>query len=160
LPEAAAGKFALIFVLRIIHRLQGAAGRLQHRRVPHQKGDQLGAIFGGLNICENNQMAQIKTITEALATLILQGNVPSEAVASAEFGFAVLSFGGSRLIDPQALRLIAWSCIAFHTSSGVLELYAYAQGTNVLVLGNVVARIIIVALFACLSRRGLTQVSG
>ena len=75
-------------------------------------------------------------------------------LAGAEFGFAVLSFGGSRLIDPQALRLVAWSCIAFHASSGVLEVYAYAQGTNVLVLGNVVARIIIVALFAYLSRRG------
>jgi hypothetical protein len=54
----------------------------------------------------------------------------------------------------QALRLVAWSCIAFHASSGVLELYAYTRGTNVLVLGNVAARIIIVALFAYLSRRG------
>jgi len=75
-------------------------------------------------------------------------------LAGAEFGFAVLSFGGSRLVDPRALRLVAWSCIAFHTSSGVLELYAYAQGTNVLVLGNVAARVVIVALFAYLSRGG------
>ena len=81
-------------------------------------------------------------------------------LAGAEFGFAVLSFGGSRLVDPQALRLVAWSCIAFHASSGALELYAYAQGTNVLVLGNVVARIIMVALFACLSRRGMRQRAG
>jgi hypothetical protein len=34
---------------------------------------------------------------------------------------SVLSFGGSRLTDPRALRLIVWSCIAFHVSSGVLE---------------------------------------
>ena len=81
-------------------------------------------------------------------------------LAGAEFGFAVLSFGGSRLTDPQALRLVAWSCIAFHASSGALELYAYVQGTNALVLGNVVARIIIVALFACLSRRGMRQRAG
>jgi hypothetical protein len=34
-------------------------------------------------------------------------------LAGAEFGFAVLSFGGSRLTDARALRLIASSCIAF-----------------------------------------------
>jgi hypothetical protein len=69
-------------------------------------------------------------------------------LAGAEFGFALLSFGGSRLVDPQALRLVAWTCVAFHASSAVLEVYAYAQGTSVLVLSKVVARIIIIALFA------------
>jgi len=81
-------------------------------------------------------------------------NLIAYLLAGAEFGFAVLSFGGSRLVDPQGLRFVAWSCIAFHASSGVLELYAYAQGTNVMVLGNVAARVIIVALFAYLSRDG------
>jgi hypothetical protein len=32
-------------------------------------------------------------------------------LAGAEFGLAVLSFGGSRLRDAQALRLIAWTFI-------------------------------------------------
>jgi hypothetical protein len=73
-------------------------------------------------------------------------------LAAAEFGFAVLSFGGSRLNDPQALRLVAWSCIAFHASSGVLALYAYPQNNNGLILVNVAARAVIVALFAFLSR--------
>ena len=59
-------------------------------------------------------------------------------LAGAEFGLAVLSFGGSRLTDSRALRLIAWSCIAFHGSSGVLEVYAYARGASVAILGNVV----------------------
>jgi hypothetical protein len=72
-------------------------------------------------------------------------------LAGAEFGFAVLSFGGSRLTDPQALRLIAWSCIAFHGSSSLLEIYAYTQGVSIVILGNVGARAIIVALFAHLS---------
>lgn len=43
-------------------------------------------------------------------------------LAGAEFALAVLSFGGSRLSDAQALRLIAWCCIAFHGSSAVLEI--------------------------------------
>jgi hypothetical protein len=74
-------------------------------------------------------------------------------LASAEFGFAVLSFGGSRLTDQRALRLIAWSCIAFHGSSGVLEIYAYAQGVSVVIWYNVAARAVIIALFVYLSRR-------
>jgi hypothetical protein len=73
-------------------------------------------------------------------------------LAGAEFGLAVLSFGGSRLSDVRALRLIAWSCIIFHGSSGVLEMVAYAQGASAAILANVVARAIIVGLFAWLSR--------
>ena len=73
-------------------------------------------------------------------------------LAGAEFGLAVLSFGGSRLSDVRALRLIAWSCIAFHGSSGVLEVVAYAQGASAAILANVVARAVIVGLFAWLSR--------
>jgi hypothetical protein len=73
-------------------------------------------------------------------------------LAGAEFGLAVLSFGGSRLSDVRALRLIAWSCIAFHGSSGVLEAVAYAQGASAAILANVVARAVIVGLFAWLSR--------
>ena len=74
-------------------------------------------------------------------------------LAGAEFGLAVLSFGGSRLSDVRALRLIAWSCIAFHGSSGVLETVAYAQGASAAILANVLARAVIVGLFAWLSRR-------
>jgi hypothetical protein len=73
-------------------------------------------------------------------------------LAGAEFGFATLSFGGSRLTDPRALRPIVRSCIAFHGASGILEVYAYARGASVALLGNVAARVIIMALFAYLSR--------
>jgi len=73
-------------------------------------------------------------------------------LAGAEFGLAVLSFGGSRVSDVRALRLISWSCIAFHGSSGVLEVVAYAQGASAAILANVVARAVIVGLFAWLSR--------
>ncbi len=73
-------------------------------------------------------------------------------LAGAEFGLATLSFGGSRLADPRAIRLVAWSCIAFHGSSGILEVYAYAQGVSIAILGNVAARVVIISLFAYLSR--------
>lgn len=73
-------------------------------------------------------------------------------LAGAEFGLAVLSFGGSRLSDVRALRLIAWSCIAFHGSSGVLEVVAYARGASAAILATVVVRAVIVGLFAWLSR--------
>src|SRR5260370_28519795 len=62
-------------------------------------------------------------------------DVVAYLLAGAEFGFAVLSFGGSRLTDSRALRLIVWSCIALHASSGVLEVYAYVQGASVAIFG-------------------------
>jgi hypothetical protein len=73
-------------------------------------------------------------------------------LSGAEFGLATLSFGGSRLTDTKALRLIVWSCIAFHGMSGILEVYAYTQGVSIAILGNVAARVIIIALFAYLSK--------
>ena len=79
-------------------------------------------------------------------------NVVAYLLAGAEFGFAVLSLGGSRLTDARALRLIAWSCIAFHGLSGVLETYAYSQGAAPVILANVAARVGIVALFFAFSR--------
>jgi hypothetical protein len=73
-------------------------------------------------------------------------------LAGAEFGFSVLSFGASGFADARALRLVAGSCIVFHATSGILELYAYGHGANVAVLGNVLARVIIVGLLAYLAR--------
>jgi hypothetical protein len=43
--------------------------------------------------------------------------------------------------------------IAFHGSSGVLEVYAHAQGASVAIIGNVIARAVIVILFASLARQ-------
>src|SRR5262245_19075692 len=74
-------------------------------------------------------------------------------LAGAEIGFAVLSFGGSRLTDTRSLKLIAWSCMAFHGSSAVLEAYAYHQGVvSGAIIGNIAARLLIIGLFAFLSR--------
>jgi hypothetical protein len=79
-------------------------------------------------------------------------NLVAYLLAGAEFGIAILSFGGARLSDDRALQLIAWTLIAFHGSSAALEMFAYAQGVSVAILGNVAARAIIVALFVYLSR--------
>jgi hypothetical protein len=106
------------------------------------------------------------TLTASVVLVVAPGLIPSvvgidlrpEAdvlaylLAGAEFGLAVLSFGASRVMDSRALRLIVWSLIAFHGSSGVLEVYAYLRGADVAIIGNVVARAIIVILFARLSR--------
>jgi hypothetical protein len=73
-------------------------------------------------------------------------------LAGAEFGLSVLSFGGIGLVDARALRLVVWTCIVFHASSGVLEVYAYAHGASVAIVGNVAARAVIVGIFAYLSR--------
>src|SRR5882672_7453946 len=83
--------------------------------------------------------------------LVPSAYVLAYLLAGAEFGFAVLSFGGSRLTDSRALRLIVWSCIALHGSSGVLEVYAYVQGASVAIFGNIAARAVVVGLFAHLS---------
>ena len=81
-----------------------------------------------------------------------EADVLAYLLAGAEFGLAILSFGASRVTDFRALRLIVWSLIAFHGSSGVLEVYAYLQGADVAIIGNVAGRAIIVILFAWLSR--------
>jgi hypothetical protein len=102
------------------------------------------------------------TLTAGLVLIIAPGLIPSvvglqlqpEAnllaylLAGAEIGFAVLSFGGRNVMDPGALRVIVWSCIAFHASSAALEIYAYLRGVNVAILGNVAARLIVIGLFA------------
>ncbi len=79
-------------------------------------------------------------------------NLVAYLLAGAEFGFAVLTIGGSRLEDSRALSLVASSCIAFHGLSGILEIYAYVQGVSSIVLTNVMARLIIIVLFLVFSR--------
>jgi hypothetical protein len=106
------------------------------------------------------------TLAAAIALTVAPGLIPSAIginlqpsadvlaylLAGAEFGLAALSFGGSRLTDPRALKLIVWSCIIFHGSSGILEIYGYVQGASVVILANVAARAVIIGLFAALSR--------
>jgi hypothetical protein len=68
-------------------------------------------------------------------------------LAAAELGLAVLSFGARNLQDVQFRKLVAASCVAFHASSAVLEVFAFTQGVGALVLANVFVRVVVVALF-------------
>jgi hypothetical protein len=111
-------------------------------------------IHGGITMAAGIVLSVAPGLIPAVVGIHLEpnANVLAYLLAGAEFGFAVLSFGASRLTDARALRLIVWSFIAFHGSSGALELYACAQGAGVAILGNAVARAAIVGLLAYLSR--------
>jgi hypothetical protein len=120
----------------------------------HQGLRALLVVHGCITLAAAIVLAVAPGLIPGLVGIQLQPSayVLAYLLAGAEFGLAVLSFGGSRLSDVRALRLIAWSCIAFHGSSGVLEVVAYTQGAGAAILANVVARAVIVGLFAWLSR--------
>lgn len=60
---------------------------------------------------------------------------------------AIVSIGGSRLKDREALRVIVWSFIVLHGSTAVIEAYAYLTGLTALIWGNIALRIAVVILF-------------
>jgi hypothetical protein len=68
-------------------------------------------------------------------------------LAASELGLAALSWGGRSLKDIKALRLVAITCVVFHASSGILEVYAFAKGVSVLIWGNIALRAVAVLLF-------------
>lgn len=69
-------------------------------------------------------------------------------LAAAELCITVLSWGGRRLSDAKALRVIVWAFLIFHASSGVLEIYAFAGGLSAAIWGNVAVRAVVIFLFA------------
>jgi F0F1-type ATP synthase assembly protein I len=69
-------------------------------------------------------------------------------LAGAEFSIAFISFYGSRCRDAEAIRLVVQTIIVFHAATAVLEVCALAQGMDVRLWGNVVLRVIVIALFA------------
>lgn len=125
----------------------------------NQQGDTM-ANFGGLR--KLLIIHGIITLAAAIVLSISPELIPSLAgvrlepnadllaylLAGAEFGIAFLSFGGSRLTDSRALRLIAGGCIVFHATSALLETYAaWRQIGNQLLVANIAVRVAIVALF-------------
>ncbi len=77
-----------------------------------------------------------------------QAYLISYLLAASELSLAALSWGGKSLSDPKALRLVAMTCIVFHGVSGILEIYAFAKGVSVAILGNIALRAVVVFLFA------------
>jgi hypothetical protein len=74
-------------------------------------------------------------------------------LAAAEFGIGLLSLGAARLRDRSAIRLIAWSFAAFHAVTAALEIvYLMSEGTNSVLIGNLVIRIVATGLFVLIAR--------
>ena len=69
-------------------------------------------------------------------------------LGTAELCIAAVSFGASRFTDGLALRTTAWSFIILHGSTAFIEVYAYTQGLDALIWGNIVLRVVVVVLFA------------
>jgi peptidoglycan/LPS O-acetylase OafA/YrhL len=68
-------------------------------------------------------------------------------LGAAELGIAYLSFQSRKIKDRYALKIIIVSFIIFHIATGLLEAYGLTQGLSSKIIGNIVLRIIIVALF-------------
>ena len=124
------------------------------------------ASFGGLR--KLLIIHGVITLAAAIVLAVSPGLIPGAAgvrlepnayllaylLAGAEFGIAFLSFGGGWLTDPRALRMIAGGCIVFHATSALLETYAvWQQIGNQVLVANIGARVVIIALFVWFSRR-------
>lgn len=72
----------------------------------------------------------------------------SYLLGTAELCIAAVSFGASKFTDVRALRTTAWSFIILHGSTAIIEFYAYTQGLDALIWGNILLRVIVVILFA------------
>ena len=72
----------------------------------------------------------------------------SYLLGAAEMSVAFLSYFGRTLRDVRALRLLSQTFVAFHLLSAMVEIYAFAQGANAVILTNVGIRILAAALFA------------
>jgi len=131
----------------------------------NQQGGSM-ASFGGLR--KLLIIHGVITLAAAIVLTVSPGLIPRIAgvrlapnadllaylLAGAEFGIASLSFGGARLSDPRALRVMAGACIVFHATSALLETYAaLRQIGNQLLVANIVGRVAIVLLFVWFSRR-------
>lgn len=69
-------------------------------------------------------------------------------LAASELSIAALSWKGRSLTDTKALRVIVIACVVFHSSSGILEIYAFTKGVSAAIWSNIVLRAVVVFLFA------------
>ena len=68
-------------------------------------------------------------------------------LGAAELGIAYLSFQCKTITDKFALKTIIYSFIIFHAATGLLEIYGLtAQELTSKIIGNIILRIVIVAL--------------
>jgi hypothetical protein len=67
-------------------------------------------------------------------------------LGAAEFGIAFLSFYARKLTDAHALRLVSATFIVFHSSTALVELFAFLQGASAALWGNITVRVLVVIL--------------
>ena len=68
-------------------------------------------------------------------------------LGAAELGIAFLSVFARKIQDNNSLRLISATFIVFHIATGVLELFALANGLSFKIVFNVILRILVSILF-------------
>ena len=69
-------------------------------------------------------------------------------LAAAEFAIAYLSFSSRKIKDFAVLKPIIVSLIIFHATTLALEIVAITNGVSLTLLGNIIARAVIVFMFS------------
>ena len=92
-------------------------------------------------------------VAPALIPSVVGIDLPAEAnlvaylLGACEIGVAVISALASRLTDGRAIRAVSLGFIVLHLATAVVEVLAFVQGVDALILANVVLRLIVAALF-------------
>jgi hypothetical protein len=68
-------------------------------------------------------------------------------LAAAELSLSILSYLGSSLDDPGAIRTVSLTIITFHAASALVESYAAVQAPRPALWVNIIFRLITVFLF-------------
>jgi hypothetical protein len=68
-------------------------------------------------------------------------------LGASELSLAALCYYGRALKGGEAMKVVIVTCMVFHISSGMVEIYAFARGASIAVLANVLVRVIFSLLF-------------
>ena len=68
-------------------------------------------------------------------------------LSAAELGAAYLSFASRKIVNSTMVGIICTFFIIFHGTIGILSLYGFLQGMSPKIIGNVIFRFVLVALF-------------
>lgn len=115
-----------------------------------------------MNIHRILLMHSIMTCAAGLMLIIFPSVIPSTVdvhvqknqyllcylLAAAEFAIAYLSFSSRKIKDYTILRPIIVTLIIFHAFTMVLEIVAITNGISLTLIGNIVARGVIVTLLS------------
>ena len=115
-----------------------------------------------MNIHRILLMHSIMTFAAALMLIVSPSVIPSTVdvhvtkneyllcylLAAAEFAIAYLSFSSRKINDFAVLKPIIVTLIIFHATTLALEIVAITNGVSLTLLGNIIARAVIVFMFS------------